>query len=168
MPTLTTTKKPKRQKLRNAEYYGLQALQDRLYADSKDGKHFKNLVSIITSEENIQLAYRNIKKNSGSKTAGTDGKTIQDLEKWQPQTVINYVRKRLHFYIPQTVRRTEIPKPNGKMRPLGIPTLGDRLIQQCILQVLEPICEAKFHEKSFGFRPNRSTEHAIAQVYKYM
>lgn len=62
MPTLTTTKKPKRQKLRNAEYYGLQALQDRLYADSKDGKHFKNLVSIITSEENIQLAYRILRR----------------------------------------------------------------------------------------------------------
>ena len=54
------------------------------------------------------------------------------------------------------------------MRPLGIPTIGDRLIQQCILQVLEPICEAKFYDKSFGFRPNRATEHAIAQVYKYM
>lgn len=165
---MTTTKKPKRQKLRNAEYYDFQNVQDKLYADSKNGKIFKNLVEVIISEENIQLAYRNIKKNKGSKTAGTDSKTIKDLAKWQPQTVINYVRKRLNFYVPQMVRRTEIPKPNGKTRPLGIPTIGDRLIQQCILQVLEPICEAKFYDKSFGFRPNRSTEHAIAQVYKYM
>ena len=165
---MTTKRKPKRQKLRNAEYYNFQEVQDKLYADSKDGRIFKNLVTTIMSEENIQLAYRNIKKNSGSKTAGTDGKTIKDIAKWQPERVISYVRKRLSWYKPQMVRRVEIPKPNGKTRPLGIPTIGDRLVQQCILQVLEPICEAKFYSKSFGFRPNRSTEHAIAQVYKYM
>lgn len=165
---MTTKKNQKKQKLRNAEYYDFQSVQDKLYADSKDGKVFKNLVEIILSEENIQLAYRNIKKNSGSKTAGTDGKTIKDIAKWKPQTVVYYVRNRLKWYEPQSVRRIEIPKPNGKTRPLGIPTIGDRLIQQCILQVLEPICEAKFYDKSFGFRPNRSTEHAIAQTYKYM
>ncbi|MEE1318694.1 MAG: group II intron reverse transcriptase/maturase [Ruminococcus sp.] len=165
---MTTKRKPKRAKLRNSEYYSFQDVQDRLYSDSKSGKVFNSLIPIILSEENIQLAYRNIKKNSGSKTAGTDNKTIKDIAKWQPERVVSYVRKRLGWYRPQQVRRVEIPKPNGKMRPLGIPTIGDRLIQQCILQVLEPICEAKFHSKSFGFRPNRSTEHAIAQVYKYM
>ena len=167
-PTLTTEKKPKKQKLRNAEYYDFQTVEDKLYADSINGKTFNNLVAMIMSEQNIQLAYRNIKKNKGSKTAGADGKTIRNLAKWQSDKIVNYVRKRLEWYIPQMVRRTEIPKPNGKMRPLGIPTIGDRLIQQCILQVLEPICEAKFYDKSFGFRPNRSAEHAIAQVYKFM
>ena len=165
---MTTTKKPKKQKLRNAEYYDFQTVQDKLYADSTVGKTFNGLLPLITSEENIMLAYRNIKKNNGSGTAGVDGKTIRHLEKWQPQSLIKYVRTRLSWYTPQAVRRTEIPKPNGKMRPLGIPTIGDRLVQQCILQVLEPICEAKFYDKSFGFRPNRSTEHAIAQVYKFM
>lgn len=165
---MTTTRKQKKPKLRNAEYYDFQKIQDKLYADSAKGKVFKKLLEIIVSEENIQLAYRNIKKNKGSKTAGTDGKTIQDIANWKPQTIIYYVRNRLHWYTPQMVRRIEIPKPNGKTRPLGIPTIGDRLIQQCILQVLEPICEAKFYDKSFGFRPNRSTEHAIAQTYKYM
>lgn len=156
----------KKSKLRNAEYYDFQQEFDELYKKSKKNCKFTDLLSIITSEENIKLAYRNIKKNHGSKTAGTDGKTIQDLEKWQTETLINHIRKKLEYYEPQAIRRVEIPKPNGKKRPLGIPTIMDRLIQQCIYQILEPIAEAKFHERSNGFRPNRSTEHAIAQVYK--
>ena len=156
----------KKSKLRNAEYYDIQQEFDELYKKSKKNCKFTDLLSIITSEENIKLAYRNIKKNHGSKTAGTDGKTIQDLEKWQTETLINHIRKKLEYYEPQAIRRVEIPKPNGKKRPLGIPTIMDRLIQQCIYQILEPITEAKFHERSNGFRPNRSTEHAIAQVYK--
>ena len=156
----------KKSKLRNAEYYDIQQEFDELYKKSKKNCKFTDLLSIITSEENIKLAYRNIKKNHGSKTAGTDGKTIQDLEKWQTETLINHIRKKLEYYEPQAIRRVEIPKPNGKKRPLGIPTIMDRLIQQCIYQILEPIAEAKFHERSNGFRSNRSMEHAIAQVYK--
>ena len=156
----------KKSKLRNAEYYDIQQEFDELYKKSKKNCKFTDLLSIITSEENIKLAYRNIKKNHGSKTAGTDGKTIRDLEKWQTEKLINHIRKKLEYYKPQAIRRVEIPKPNGKKRPLGIPTVMDRLIQQCIYQILEPIAEAKFHERSNGFRPNRSTENAIAQVYK--
>ena len=66
-------------------------------------------------------------------------------------------------YTPKSVLRVEIPKPDGRLRPLGIPCIDDRIIQQCIKQVLEPICEAKFHKHSYGFRPNRSTTHAIAR-----
>ena len=156
----------KKSKLRNAEYYDIQQEFDELYKKSKKNCKFTDLLSIITSEENIKLAYRNIKKNHGSKTAGTDGKTIRDIEKWQTEKLINHIRKKLEYYKPQAIRRVEIPKPNGKKRPLGIPTIMDRLIQQCIYQILEPIAEAKFHERSNGFRPNRSTENAIAQVYK--
>lgn len=137
---------------------------DDLYAKSFEGKVFTNLVDIIRSAENIKLAYRNMRKNSGSKTAGADKKTISDLNKWKERRLIEHVQKKLDWYIPQKVRRVEIPKDNGRTRPLGIPTIMDRLIQQCVLQVLEPICEAKFFERSNGFRPNRSAENAIAQA----
>lgn len=170
-PTMATKQKAlKREKLRHAEYYDFQSVQDRLYADSMNGKIFKKLVDIITMPENIRLAFRNIKSNGGSMTAGTDGKTIVDLKKLSDEQLVAKVQRKFNWYVPQSVRRVEIPKGNdpSKKRPLGIPTIMDRLIQQCVLQVLEPICEAKFHEHSYGFRPNRSQEHALARVYKNM
>ena len=164
----TKDKAQKKAKLRHAEYYDFQGIQDKLYADSQKGKEFKHLVEIIALPENIRLAYRNIKANHGSKTAGTDGRTIKDLERLSDEKLVALVQRKLDWYQPQSVRRVEIPKGNdpAKVRPLGIPTILDRLIQQCVLQILEPICEAKFHEHSYGFRPNRCQEHAIALVYK--
>ena len=162
---MTNRKKPlKRQKIRNSEYYDMQAVFDGLYQDSLKGKQFRNLVELIKAPENIKLAYRNMRKNSGSKTPGVDEKTISDLNKWNETALISHVQRKLDWYVPNAVRRVEIPKDNGKMRPLGIPTIMDRLIQQCVLQVLEPICEAKFFKRSNGFRPNHSAENAIAQA----
>lgn len=154
----------KKQKLRNAEYYDMQQILDDLYAESKKGRKFDNLVELIKRPENILLAYRNIRKNSGSKTAGVDKKTIVDLNRWKEHKLIGHVQKKLDWYVPNAVRRVEIPKGDGKTRPLGIPTIMDRLIQQCVLQILEPICEAKFYKRSNGFRPNHSAENAIAQA----
>lgn len=164
----TKDKAKKKAKLRHAEYYDFQKVQDKLYADSQNGRIFKHLIEIIVLPENIRLAYRNIKANHGSKTAGTDGRTIKDLENLPDEKLVALVQSKLGWYEPQSVLRVEIPKSSDptKKRPLGIPTILDRLIQQCVLQVLEPICEAKFHDHSFGFRPNRSQEHAIALVYK--
>ena len=162
---MSKSENPKRQKLRNNEYYDFQKVQDDLYAKSQNGYVFKDLMSKIISEANILLAYRNIKKNTGSNTKGTDGKTIASLAKLEPKDLIALVRRKLENYQPQKVRRVEIPKPDGKTRPLGIPTISDRLVQQCILQVMEPICEAKFYKHSYGFRPLRSTKHAIARAY---
>ena len=162
---MANKKKPlKKQKIRNAEYYDMQTAFDKLYADSVSGQQFRNLVELIQRPENIMLAYRNLRKNSGSKTAGVDKKTISDLNKWSDKKLINHVQRKLDWYVPNAVRRVEIPKDNGKKRPLGIPTIMDRLIQQCILQVLEPICEAKFFKRSNGFRPTHSAENAIAQA----
>lgn len=165
----------KKKALRHNEYYDMQIIFDRLYGLSISAKKyakdksernviFDDLMKHVTKEENIMLAYRNIKRNKGSKTAGINKKTILDIAETNAQEVIAYVQRRLKDYRPQSVRRVEIPKPNGKTRPLGIPTIGDRLIQQCIKQVLEPILEARFYEHSYGFRPNRSTKHAIARM----
>lgn len=156
----------KQKKLRHLEYYDLQECFDKLYAKSRQGEVFTKLMEIISSEENIRLAYRNIKRNSGSYTSGTDNLNIKDIEKLSAEKLAEIIQRKLKFYKPKPVRRVEIPKPNGRTRPLGIPTIVDRLVQQCILQVLEPICEAKFHERSNGFRPNRSAENALAQCYR--
>lgn len=153
-------------KLRHNEYYGQQSTFDELYKRSLNGAKFNKLYDEIVEENNILLAYRNIKANAGSKTEGTDGLTIKDIAAMTNEQVIAMVRGRLKHYAPQSVRRVEILKDNGKLRPLGIPTMSDRLIQQCILQILEPICEAKFHNHSFGFRPNRSTEHALSTMQR--
>ena len=140
-----------------------------LYERAKNGEHFTNLMPLVLSRENILLAYRNIKDNTGSKTAGTDKLTIMDIGKMTSEEVIAKVRYIVsgtkRGYRPKPVRRKDIPKPNGSTRPLGIPCIWDRLIQQCFKQVLEPICEAHFSKHSYGFRPNRSVEDAIQETY---
>lgn len=152
----------KKTALRHNEYYDMQGVYDELYAKSKKGQLFYNLYDIIADERNILLAYCNIKKNHGSRTPGVNSHTIQYWEDNSVDSYVEYVQKRLQNYFPHSVRRVEIPKLNGGKRPLGIPSIEDRLIQQCIKQVLEPICEAKFHPHSYGFRPNRSAKHAVA------
>ena len=122
------------------------------------------LYDIITSRNNILLAYRTIKSNKGSKTPGTDGKTISDIENQSKNDLVEDVQRKLKNYRPKKVRRKLIEKDNGKMRPLGIPCILDRIIQQCFKQVLEPIAEAHFYNHSYGFRPLRSTHHAMARV----
>lgn len=150
----------------NNNYLDMTEAFDSLYSSSQKGMKFHNLMEIIRQKENILLALRNIRANKGSKTAGTDGYTIDDILKLPEERLIAMVRRQLNNYQPKSVRRVEIPKPNGKLRPLGIPCILDRIIQQSIYQVLNPICEAKFMEYSNGFRPLRSAHTAMAQVYK--
>lgn len=165
---MTTEKPLKNRHLRNNEYYQTQSVFDTLYTKSKENGKFDDLLPLITSEANIRLAYRNIKRNKGSHTRGVNRTTILDIAETQPDKLCSYVRGRLSDFHPHPVRRVEIEKDNGKKRPLGIPTIEDRLIQQCIKQVLEPICEAKFHKHSYGFRPNRSIHHAVARATHLM
>lgn len=158
--------------IRHLEYYGLQDKLDDLYQRSQKGEKFTNLMDDILSRENILLAYRNIKTNPGSQTLGTDKLTMKDISKLTSDEVVDKVRfimtGSVYGYRPKPVRRKEIHKSNGSTRPLGIPCIWDRIVQQSIKQVLEPICEAKFSNNSYGFRPNRCVEHAIAETHRLM
>lgn len=159
---MTTTDKMKKKKLRHLEYYTLQKEFDNLYLKSSQGKLFYNLTDLMLDERNILLSFRNIKRNKGSKTPGVDNLNIKDIENKTPEELIRLVQSRLNNYKPSPVRRVWIDKPGkAEKRPLGIPTIEERICQQCLLQVLEPITEAKFHKHSYGFRPNRGTKNAI-------
>lgn len=151
-------------KLRFNEYYDIQKEYDKLFLLSQKGNNFYKLIEIIASEQNIRLAFRNTKSNKGSKNSGIDNLTIKDINNLPIDYVINRIRNMFSNYQPKAVRKVMILKENGNKRPLGIPTIWDRIFQQCILQVLEPICEAKFHKHSYGFRPNRNCHHAVSRV----
>ncbi|MCR5211255.1 MAG: group II intron reverse transcriptase/maturase [Lachnospiraceae bacterium] len=125
------------------------------------------LLEKILSNDNMNVAYKRVCANKGA--GGVDDVTVDELgdyikENWNG--IREQIRQRQ--YKPQPVRRVEIPKPNGGVRNLGIPTVMDRVIQQGIVQVISPMCEPLFSEWSFGFRPNRSCEMAIRQLLIYL
>lgn len=125
------------------------------------------LIEKILSEENLQKAIRKVKKNEGA--PGVDKMTVQEVEEWFNQYKEELISKILNKqYKPMPVKRVYIPKPNGKQRPLGIPTVVDRVIQQAMLQVLSEIYEPIFSDHSYGFRPNRSAHMAMGEVLGYL
>jgi RNA-directed DNA polymerase len=133
----------------------------------KDGKKpkFYGLLEIASSEANIIRAIHRLKENRGSNTPGCDDIVMKDILQQQYHEVIEYVKKQLKHYNAKAVCRVYLPKPGkDEKRPLGIPTIGDRIIQQCIRQVIEPILEAQFFEHSYGFRPMRDAHQAIKRV----
>ncbi len=135
-----------------------------LHEKASQGHVFSHLYDTIISRENILLAFRMIKSNKGSETPGTDGRTIHDMKELTENELVSEVRTKLRNYHPKKVRREWIEKENGKWRPLGIPCIMDRIIQQSFKQVLEPIVESQFFRHSYGFRPLRSTHHAMARI----
>src|SRR4051812_14321851 len=96
--------------LRYWEYYGMTETFDRLYGESKNGYSFDRLYDVITSRENILLAFRSIKTNKGSNTAGVDGRTINDFKNFTEEELVSFIQKRLLNYQPMKVRRVFIPK----------------------------------------------------------
>lgn len=124
------------------------------------------LLEKILDDKNLYNAYKQVYKNKGA--SGVDGVTVEELGVYlfQHKEEIKEQIRNLK-YKPSPVRRVEIPKENGKMRKLGIPTVVDRVIQQAIVQVITPLFEPQFSETSYGFRPGRSCEMAIIKVLEY-
>lgn len=115
-------------------------------------------------EVTIVTAVHNIKSNKGSKTAGVDEIKMDSYLQMPKQELIDLIQRKFHKYQPKPARRVYIPKSNGKQRPLGIPSAIDRVVQECMRIVLEPICEAQFYPHIYGFRPYRAQKHAIRDI----
>ena len=125
------------------------------------------LLEKILSSENMNAAYKRVCANKGA--GGVDDVTVEELGEYIKENWVGIREQiRRREYKPQPVRRVEIPKPNGGVRKLGIPTVMDRVIQQGIVQVISPMCEPLFSEWSYGFRPKRSCEMAIRQLLIYL
>ena len=139
-------------------------LQARIVKATREGKHgkVKALQWILTHSFSGQaLAVRRVTENQGKKTPGVDGITWPTPEA-KSQAMLSIKRR---GYRPQPLKRVYIPKANGKMRPLGIPTMKDRAMQALYLLALEPVAETTADGRSFGFRPERSTADAIEQCF---
>ena len=127
----------------------------------------RNLLEEVINKDNLNKAYKQVIRNKGA--SGVDGMEYTELFQFirtNGDALINNIRGRT--YTPQPVRRVEIPKPDGGIRKLGVPTVVDRLIQQAVAQVLTPIYENTFHENSYGFRPKRNAQQAVLKAAKYM
>jgi RNA-directed DNA polymerase len=126
-----------------------------------------NLMEQVCDPTNLLRAYRRVRSNKGK--PGVDGMTVHELADWlREHNVALTASLREGTYRPQPVRGVQIPKPGGGQRQLGIPVVVDRLVQQAILQVLNPIFDPTFSNSSYGFRPNRSAHMALEQARKYV
>jgi len=127
----------------------------------------RGLMEQIASSANLNQAYKRVKANRGA--PGVDGMTVDDLRPWIASNKDTLLTALLDgSYQPQPVRGVEIPKPGGGKRQLGIPTVVDRLVQQAILQVLEPLLDPSFSASSFGFRPGRGAHEALLRARDYV
>ncbi|AUG99571.1 group II intron reverse transcriptase/maturase [Prodigiosinella confusarubida] len=121
----------------------------------------------VISRKNLMLAYQRVVENKGA--AGVDKLTVQELKPWLKQHWLSVKGTLIAgSYLPRAIRKVDIPKPNGDVRTLGIPTVVDRLIQQAIAQTLSPYVEPSFSNSSYGFRPNRNAWQAVRQAQQYI
>lgn len=148
----------------------LREFQRKLHEKAKAEPEFRfySLYDKTYRMEVLEEAYRKAKANGG--TCGVDGETFEDVSKKGVDIYLAELQLEMkeRRYVPKPVRRVYIPKPNGKERPLGIPTVRDRIVQTAFLLVLEPIFEADFADSSYGFRPQRSAHDAVREIYKYL
>lgn len=126
----------------------------------------ENLLERMLDRDNLNMAFKRVKKNKGS--AGIDGMTVDEMLPYLKEHRNELLESiRGGWYKPQPVRRVEIPKPDGGKRMLGVPTVIDRMLQQALVQVLQPIFEPIFSDNSFGFRPKRNAHQAIKRAKEY-
>ena len=135
------------------------------WANEDGGRRFDRLLRLIANRSWLQEAARMVLSSKGAHTAGIDGmdkRVMQECLEQQLETIRSELLA--GTYQPQPARRVYIPKANGRQRPLGIPTLRDRIVQRAMLMAMEPIWESDFHRLSYGFRPQRSVHHAVRTV----
>ena len=132
------------------------------WAEQDKNKQFYGLFDLLCDKDWLRLAHDHVAQNAGSRTAGCDGITMKAFDE-ELETNLQRLRQRLQTetFDPYPVRRVYIPKANGKLRALGIPSVADRIVQEALRMVLEPIFEADFSPYSFGFPPTRSVRDAI-------
>src|SRR5712691_7568677 len=125
----------------------------------------RELYNLLCNEVWLRVAHHTVNSNDGRETAGIDGESMSNFN-GNLDGNLERLRKQLETktFEPQPVRRVYIPKANGKQRPLGIPGIRDRIVQEALRMILEPIWEADFSIHSYGFRPNRSTYDAVAYI----
>jgi group II intron reverse transcriptase/maturase len=144
--------------------------QRKLYMKAKQEKGFKFYVLYdkVRLDYFLRESYRRVKQNGGA--PGVDGITFEQIEAIGVENYLEEIREELatHTYKPSMVKRVYIAKANGKMRPLGIPTIKDRIVQMSCKMVIEPIFEADFEDSSYGFRPKRSSKDAIIAIKKHL
>lgn len=130
-------------------------------------KNDDTLLNELLSDENLKIAKQRVKKNKGA--SGIDGMEVKELDEYLSKH-LDEIKEQIRNkkYSPKPVKRVEIPKPDGGVRNLGVPTVVDRFVQQAIAQILTPIYEPKFSESSYGFRPNRCCEMAIQKALEFM
>src|SRR3989454_7910185 len=136
-------------------------------AEKEIEHQFENLYSLLCNEDWLRVAHKHVNTNRGRETAGIDGESMCTFNK-DLEVNLGKLREQLKAktFEPLPVRRVYIPKANGKKRPLGIPGIRDRIVQEALRMILEPIWEADFSVYSYGFRPNRSTYDAMTYLGK--
>ena len=126
-----------------------------------------SLIDKVYAMDNLRLAFKHVKSNNGA--PGIDGQTVKDFQtRLEENLAAIHAELKTNMYQPSPVRRVEIEKEDGSKRPLGIPTVKDRVVQQALRQIIEPIFEPDFHPSSYGYRPNRSCQMAVAKAEQFL